>query len=316
MAVAVKNTPETTAKKLSTSLALGCVAGVVAVIASLSILFYWLPQLWTQALGTAPISLAICGLLQIVALGTLFVYAGRWIGSSQRAGLKAGIFCTLVTLVVAAWLTSVIGGWLENVVPGNAGLLMTIALGVVFLALIGRMVSSQGFEKKMIALEEQGWFTIKRFKASQGLRVRRGTMLGILILTGSGIWTLITRELLVGAGDWRLAIPYTDRYIVLLPDLQFTLPLLLAAGSLWLAFRVVNLPVFADFLIATEAELNKVSWPTRRRLMQDTVVVLVTVLILTVFLFVVNVAWRAVLTKLTVLRPPEQTTTQTQELEW
>ncbi len=34
--------------------------------------------------------------------------------------------------------------------------------------------------------------------------------------------------------------------------------------ALWLAWRVVNVPSFADFLIATEAELNKVSWTTRR----------------------------------------------------
>ena len=32
-----------------------------------------------------------------------------------------------------------------------------------------------------------------------------------------------------------------------------------------------------DFLIATEAEMNKVSWTTRKRLVKDTIVVLVTV---------------------------------------
>jgi len=57
------------------------------------------------------------------------------------------------------------------------------------------------------------------------------------------------------------------------------------------AYRLVNFPPFADFLIATEAELNKVSWVTRKRLVQDTVVVLVTMLLLTVFLFVVDLIW-------------------------
>ena len=73
--------------------------------------------------------------------------------------------------------------------------------------------------------------------------------------------------------------------------MKFTVPLLLAAAGLWLAFRVVNLPVFADFLIATEAELNKVSWPTRKSVVQDTIVVLMTVFMLTVFLFLVDIGW-------------------------
>jgi preprotein translocase SecE subunit len=79
--------------------------------------------------------------------------------------------------------------------------------------------------------------------------------------------------------------------VVVLPDVRFTLPLLLAVASVWLAFRVVNYPVFADFLIQTEAEMNKVSWTSRKRLVQDTIVVLVTVILLTVFLFFVDIVW-------------------------
>ena len=41
---------------------------------------------------------------------------------------------------------------------------------------------------------------------------------------------------------------------------------LLAVVGLWAAYRVVNLPAFADFLIAVEAEMNKVSWPRERAL--------------------------------------------------
>jgi len=76
-----------------------------------------------------------------------------------------------------------------------------------------------------------------------------------------------------------------------LPNVGITVPLLLAAAALWLTWRFVNMPSFADFLIATEAELNKVSWTTRRRLVQDTIVVLVTVVLFTLFLLVVDVMW-------------------------
>jgi preprotein translocase SecE subunit len=63
----------------------------------------------------------------------------------------------------------------------------------------------------------------------------------------------------------------------------------------WMSWRIVNWPAFADFLIATEAEMNKVSWTTRKRLVQDTIVVLVTVILLTVFLFVVDILWIRIL---------------------
>ena len=44
--------------------------------------------------------------------------------------------------------------------------------------------------------------------------------------------------------------------------LYYGLPTLLAVAGLWAAYRAVNLPAFADFLIAVEAEINQVSWPS------------------------------------------------------
>ncbi|HTU17140.1 MAG TPA: preprotein translocase subunit SecE [Gemmataceae bacterium] len=89
--------------------------------------------------------------------------------------------------------------------------------------------------------------------------------------------------------------PVTYRTMTLLPSVQLTVPLLMLAAGLWLAWRVVNVPAFADFLIATEAEMNKVSWTTQRRLIQDTLVVLVTVVLMAFYLFSMDVVWKAVL---------------------
>jgi preprotein translocase SecE subunit len=83
--------------------------------------------------------------------------------------------------------------------------------------------------------------------------------------------------------------------LLLLPLVQYTLLFLLAGLALWVAWRVVNYPAFADFLIATEAELNKVSWTTRRKLVQDTIVVLVTVFLMAVYLFAMDQAWSQLL---------------------
>ena len=51
-------------------------------------------------------------------------------------------------------------------------------------------------------------------------------------------------------------------------------------------FRIVHFPPFAEFLIATEAEMNKVSWTNKDDLIRATTVVLVTVVLMAVFLFV------------------------------
>jgi preprotein translocase SecE subunit len=89
--------------------------------------------------------------------------------------------------------------------------------------------------------------------------------------------------------------PVHYRALTLLPDVQFSVPLILTGLALWFAWRVVNLPAFADFLIATEAEMNKVSWTTRTRLYQDTIVVLTTVVLLAVFLLLADMMWSSLL---------------------
>jgi preprotein translocase subunit SecE len=69
---------------------------------------------------------------------------------------------------------------------------------------------------------------------------------------------------------------------------------LLAVG-LWLGFRIVNYPSFADFLIAVEAEMNKVSWPSRGELFRSSVVVIVVIFGLAAILLAYDIFWKAVL---------------------
>ena len=56
----------------------------------------------------------------------------------------------------------------------------------------------------------------------------------------------------------------------------------------WIIFRLVQFPPFVEFLIATEAEMNKVSWTSRDDLYRATTVVLSTVVLMAVFLFGVD----------------------------
>src|SRR5262249_25339602 len=118
--------------------------------------------------------------------------------------------------------------------------------------------------------------------------------IALLVIVAGGIYGNL-RTGLFTRGNWEMVIPGTDVSLVALYNVNYMMPLLLFCVAAWLAWRAVNWPTFADFLIATEAELNKVSWTTRKRLVQDTIVVLVTLFLMTVFLFVVDIIWIRVL---------------------
>ena len=70
----------------------------------------------------------------------------------------------------------------------------------------------------------------------------------------------------------------------------------------WVIFRIIHFPPFAEFLIATEAEMNKVSWTNKEDLFRATTVVLTTVVMMTVFLFLVDTLWTSLLRMIGVLQ--------------
>ena len=84
-------------------------------------------------------------------------------------------------------------------------------------------------------------------------------------------------------------------------EYQFALPGLLLLAGLWASYRVVNVPSFADFLIAVEAEINKVSWPSRHELVRASVVVLILIFSLAIILAVYDVFWGLLLRGLHIL---------------
>jgi preprotein translocase subunit SecE len=79
-------------------------------------------------------------------------------------------------------------------------------------------------------------------------------------------------------------------------------PVLLLAVGAWASYRLVNLPRFADFLIAVEAEMNKVSWPTSEELIRSSLVVIFVIFFLAAILFGFDQVWMAIFRFLGVLR--------------
>src|SRR5262249_24223320 len=137
-------------------------------------------------------------------------------------GLRAGIAVGVLGVVLIALVTLWLGGFIENWLYANswfgasdplAGMVLTGVVGVALLAVLVRFLFTPGTEARLVALEEQGWFTLAPYKKSQGLRVRRGTMLGVIVLLLAGVWT-VYRELEKDTGNWNLTLPFTGRVIV------------------------------------------------------------------------------------------------------
>ena len=78
---------------------------------------------------------------------------------------------------------------------------------------------------------------------------------------------------------------FTSRHSSISRLWRFGIPAAFAAILGWIVFRIVHFPPFAEFLIATEAEMNKVSWTSKDDLIRATTVVLTTVVLMAVFLF-------------------------------
>jgi preprotein translocase subunit SecE len=117
----------------------------------------------------------------------------------------------------------------------------------------------------------------------------------------------ITRQVTFGAlvvgfavGCWKFSMQLADYYWVasLAGRIHFdaellanTMALVVLALGAWFSYRLVNLPRFADFLISVEAEMNKVSWPSRPELTRAALVVLFTIFFLAAVLFVFDYGW-------------------------
>ena len=297
MASAVQTRETTRPASPRLKLAMASLFAAFYVIAGIAVALVLLPQYWERFVAPGlteqlnPFANALLQTLAQIAAVGIIVYVGSLLaGNSPPKGLRGGIFLVISIVIATFFIVRAVG---LNTSGSQYGMPITAAVLGVLAFLAGRFMLSGRGADWMIGLEELGLFHTFSYKRMQGVRVRRMTLIGLLLIGFTGIYTLISRGTL-GTGNWRMEIPFTgdpNQIITILPDIQFTLPILLAAFTLWLGWRIVNMPTFADFLIATEAEMNKVSWSSRKRLFQDTVVVLITVLLMTLFLLAVDLFW-------------------------
>lgn len=123
-----------------------------------------------------------------------------------------------------------------------------------------------------------GWMS--PYKAEQGKNVRWGTFIGIGFLIAWGAKYIYDR----------LRV-YEDTSLGFV--LTTGIPILFAVGlgllTWWATF--VH-PKASDFMIATEGEMKKVSWSSKKEVVGSTKVVIVVTILLSLIIFIVDIAFQ------------------------
>ena len=125
------------------------------------------------------------------------------------------------------------------------------------------------------------------YKPHQGRVARQVTFAAVALMIGIGVWRSVSLLPLI--------VPVGDSGGADFGVMRFLVPGLLLAAGTWFAYRLVNLPKFAEFLIAVEAEMAKVSWPSGDEVFRSSVVIIFLIFALAGILAGYDLFWRIVL---------------------
>jgi len=114
------------------------------------------------------------------------------------------------------------------------------------------------------------------YKRSQGKYTRLCSVFGAAIVTGLGCLQLYKK-----LQAWDLSL-WAETMV----------PAGLFFGLGFLILWLVNKPSIADFMIAAEGEMKKVSWSSRKEIAVSTFIVIVLVILLAMFLGVTDLSFR------------------------
>lgn len=118
-------------------------------------------------------------------------------------------------------------------------------------------------------------FQVGLYKPNQGRIVRQVTFVAVVIL------------IVLSA----LALANWDPLAGLFQGANYVFGLIFSVAGIWIAYRIVNYSAFADFMIAVEAEMNKVSWPTWPELWKAALVVMFVIFVMALSLFLFDIIW-------------------------
>ena len=134
------------------------------------------------------------------------------------------------------------------------------------------------------------------YKPTQGRLARQLTFAALALVIGIGVWRLAQLLPLWFAGAAAASGDMAEGPAGLsafgdVGVVRFLVPGLLLAAGLWFCFRLVNVPRFADFLIAVEAEMAKVSWPSGGEVARSSAVIIFLIFALAAILAGYDLFW-------------------------
>lgn len=144
-----------------------------------------------------------------------------------------------------------------------------------------------------------GYFHI--YKKGQGYWTRMGTVAGIVLIglvTGNFIFSEFD-----GLGSTLLA-GFLTKIHLQEPRGAYLIVLAFAIVYSLVAFHYLNKPVSVDFLIATDSEMKKVNWTTRKELLGSTKVVIMFMFLLAIILFLYDLFFQFLFWWIGVLKTP------------
>ncbi|MBP9025581.1 MAG: preprotein translocase subunit SecE [Phycisphaerae bacterium] len=131
---------------------------------------------------------------------------------------------------------------------------------------------------------------LKIYKPGQGKHVRWGSAIGAGVIAVAGVRFFY---------EW-LRLPLGDNLV-----LRTLIPVAVLAALGWLIFWLVfQKHTTVDFMIATEGEMKKVNWSSRKEVLGATKVVIFTVLALGFLLFIVDTLFMLAFSGMGVLKIP------------
>jgi len=107
----------------------------------------------------------------------------------------------------------------------------------------------------------------------------------------SRLWTAIALLAVVAIGCWRLHIKLSA-WTPDNPWVHTMIPALVCGVFAGVIYWLSNLPTIADFLIAAEGEIKKVSWSSRKEIVNSTLIVITVVAVMATGLGLVDIAFR------------------------
>jgi preprotein translocase subunit SecE len=120
------------------------------------------------------------------------------------------------------------------------------------------------------------------YKSGQGKYTRMCSSLAFGLIVAIGCYRLYDTLRIV---DWGLTKRAELWINTMVPAILFTV-------LAFLLFKLINKASIADFMIAGEGEMKKVSWSSRKEIMASTFIVILVVIVMAVFLGVADLLFR------------------------